>query len=248
MAGYGAAKRAIFDRQQAGDLAVVGIDDPESRAMAESLRGRPAQVVTVSGEAPSASAMLREALRDAPALPGAHNAQNTAAAWAMARYFGVAPAAIAHAMASFPGLPHRQQRLRTIDGVTFVNDSKATNADAAARALSCYDRVVWIAGGLAKEGGIAPLAPFFPRIAQALLIGRDAPAFAATLAAHGVPHDTVGTLEAATPAAFAAARATGAPVVLLSPACASWDQFTGFDARGDRFAALVAGLAQERAA
>ncbi len=157
-------------------------------------------------------------------------------------------ATIAHAFTTFPGLPHRQQRLRTIDGITFVNDSKATNADAAARALSCYDRVVWIAGGLAKAGGIEPLAPFFPRIARALLIGRDAPLLSETLAHHDVPHEIAGTLEAATPRAFAAARASATPVVLLSPACASFDQFSGFDARGERFADLVAELAHERAA
>ena len=143
---------------------------------------------------------------------------------------------------SFPGLPHRQQRIVTIDGVTFINDSKATNADAAERALVCYDRLIWIAGGMAKEGGIEPLVPLFPRIARALLIGRDAPAFAATLSRHNVPLDMVGTLEAAVPAAFAAAKATDSPVVLLSPACASWDQFTGYDQRGDRFAELARGL------
>ena len=166
----------------------------------------------------------------------------------MARYFGVPHDTIAHAFTSFPGLPHRQQRLGTIDGITFINDSKATNADAAACALSCYDRVVWIAGGLAKQGGIEPLAFFFPCIVRAFLIGRDAPMLAATLAAHNVPYENVGTLDAATAAAVATARATATPVVLLSPACASWDQFTGFEARGDRFAALVAALAQERAA
>ncbi len=124
----------------------------------------------------------------------------------------------------------------------FVNDSKATNADAAARALGCYPRLIWIAGGIAKAGGIAPLAPFFPAVARAFLIGRDAPLLAATLAAAGVPHEIVGTLENAVPAAFAAATAARAPVVLLSPACASFDQFAGFDARGARFAALVAAL------
>jgi UDP-N-acetylmuramoylalanine-D-glutamate ligase len=185
---------------------------------------------------------------NAPALPGTHNAQNAAAAYAIARFLGVQHDTIARAMTTFSGLPHRQQRLRTIDGVTFINDSKATNADAAACALSCYDRVVWIAGGLAKQGGIEPLALFFPRIARALLIGRDAPLLAATLAEHNVPHEIAGTLEAATSRAFAAARASGAPVVLLSPACASFDQFSGFDARGEKFASLVASLAQERAA
>jgi UDP-N-acetylmuramoylalanine--D-glutamate ligase len=183
-----------------------------------------------------------------PALPGAHNAQNAAAAIVIARALGLTDDAIARGIATFPGLPHRQQRVGTIDGIDFVNDSKATNADAASRALGCYDRLVWIAGGIAKEGGIEPLAPLFSRIAHALLIGRDAPALAATLTAHRIPHETAGTLDAAVPAALAAARASGAPVVLLSPACASFDQFSGFDARGDHFAHLVSGLARWRAA
>jgi UDP-N-acetylmuramoylalanine--D-glutamate ligase len=234
MGGYALAKRAIFDRQQAGDLAVIGVDDADSRDMAAWLDQRPAAVARVSGaESPLASG---------PALPGAHNAQNAAAATAMARYFGVSDAVITEGLRSFPGLPHRQQRIVTVEGITFINDSKATNADAAERALVCYDRLVWIAGGMAKEGGIEPLAPLFPRIARALLIGRDAQQFAATLSRHGVPFDLVGTLEAAVPAAFAAARETGSPVVLLSPACASWDQFTGYDQRGDRFAELARGL------
>ena len=258
MAGYAAAKRAIFDRQGAGDLAVVGADDALSCDLAAELRTRPAQVVAVSGTAPAdsgcaadiccADGMLRDAtglilpMAEAPALPGAHNAQNAAAAAALAFGLGVGRAAVSRGIASFPGLPHRQQQIARIDGITFVNDSKATNADAAACALGCYPRLVWIAGGLVKEGGIASLAPFFPRIARAFLIGRDAPALAATLAAADVPHVIAGTLEDAVPAAFAAAIAAAAPVVLLSPACASFDQFSGFDARGARFAALVAGL------
>ncbi|HEX2939720.1 MAG TPA: UDP-N-acetylmuramoyl-L-alanine--D-glutamate ligase [Rhodopila sp.] len=230
MAGYVGAKRAIFDRQQPGDLAVVGVDDAFSRVMADELP----DVVRVSGkQAPLASG---------PALPGAHNAQNAAAATAMARFFGVPDAVIADALRTYPGLPHRQQRIVTLAGVTFVNDSKATNADAAERALVCYDRLIWIAGGMAKEGGIESLAPLFPRVAKALLIGRDAPQFAETLARHKVPFEIVETLENAVPAAFAAARTMDAPVVLLSPACASWDQFTGYDQRGDRFAALARAL------
>jgi UDP-N-acetylmuramoylalanine--D-glutamate ligase len=258
MAGYARAKRAVFDRQTTDDLAVVGLDDDGSRAMAEWLRGRPARVVTISGCAPAdvwcESEMLRDAvgailpMTEAAALPGIHNAQNAAAAAAIAIRLGVTRADIARGIASFGGLPHRQQRIACIDGITFINDSKATNADAAARALGCYPRVVWIAGGIAKEGGIAPLSPLFPRIARAVLIGRDAPALAATLAAAGVPHDLFGTLELAVPAAFAAARADSVPIVLLSPACASFDQFAGFDARGERFAALVRGLAREVAA
>ncbi len=254
MAGYARAKRSIFDRQAAGDLAVVGIEDAGSREMAEWLDRRSATVIRVSGSAsPRADVrcvdgVLRDAggpisrMADAIALPGAHNAQNAAAAAAMARFLGLDRERIAAGIASFPGLPHRQQRVVTIDGVTFVNDSKATNADAAERALICYDRLVWIAGGMGKEGGIVPLVPYFPRIARAMLIGRDAPVFAATLAEHGVPFDMVETLDAAVPAAFAAARRENAPVVLLSPATASWDQFKSYEHRGARFAELARGL------
>ena len=258
MAGYAAAKRAIFDRQTAQDLAVVGIDDPPSRAIAAGLRARPARLRTISGIARADVRVEAGVLTDAggpivamaaaAALPGAHNAQNAAAAAALALGLGADRAAVARGITSFPGLPHRQQRLATVDGVSFINDSKATNADAAARALGCYPRLIWIAGGIAKAGGIAPLAPFFPRIAEAFLIGQDARALAATLAAAGVAHRVAGTLEAAVPAAFAAARAGAAPVVLLSPACASFDQFSGFEARGERFAALAAALAGPAAA
>ncbi|MFL5287025.1 MAG: UDP-N-acetylmuramoyl-L-alanine--D-glutamate ligase [Rhodopila sp.] len=234
MAGYARAKRAIFDRQTEADLAVVGVDDAESRVMADGLVDRPAQVVRISG--------FDTTLPLGAALPGAHNAQNAAAATAMARFLGAPDAAIAKGLLNFPGLPHRQQRIVTIEGITFVNDSKATNADASERALVCYDRLVWIAGGMAKEGGIEPLVPLFPRIAKALLIGRNAPQFAETLTREGVPFDMMSTLDAAVPAAFAAAKATDSPVVLLSPACASWDQFTGYDQRGDRFAELARSL------
>jgi UDP-N-acetylmuramoylalanine--D-glutamate ligase len=258
MAGYAAAKRVIFDRQRVGDLAVAGVDDPGSCEMAGWLRQQSAKFMSVSGYQPADvwcdAGTLRQGadvileMAEARALPGSHNAQNAAAATAIAGTFGVSRDDIARGIRSFPGLPHRQQRIATIGGVCFINDSKATNADAAERALGCYEQIVWIAGGIAKEGGIEPLAPYFPRIAHALLIGRDAPAFADTLKAHGVSHEIIGTLGAAVPAAFAAARRLGASVVLLSPACASFDQFSGFDARGDRFAALVTGLARERGA
>ena len=246
MAAYAAAKGAIFDRQTDADTAVIGIDDAPSRAFAAAF-ARP--VRTVSGSGPADIHPIGTVLHDqhgpiadlasARALPGAHNMQNAAAAAAMALALGIERTAIAAGIASFPGLPHRQEFVGRIGAVRFINDSKATNADSTAWALGCHDRLIWIAGGMAKEGGIEPLAPYFPRVAMALLIGRDAPVLAATLAAHGVPHQTVDTLEAATAAALAEARAHGAPVVLLSPACASWDQFTGFDQRGDRFRSLV---------
>ena len=251
MAGYVAAKRAIFDRQAAGDVAVVGIDDSLSAAMAAELHVQ--CVVRVSGSQPAdvwcEAGTLRDSagpivsMSEASALPGAHNAQNAAAAAAMAASLGVQREEIARGVASYPGLPHRQERIARIGEVLFVNDSKATNADAAAHALACYDRVVWIAGGMAKQGGIEPLATLFPRIAEALLIGRDAPLLAATLAARQVPHEIVGTLERAVPLAWKRAHELGA-TVLLAPACASFDQFSGFDERGDRFRELVLGLAR----
>jgi UDP-N-acetylmuramoylalanine--D-glutamate ligase len=251
MDGYAAAKRAVFARQYKGNLALVGTDDAYSAKMAAELGAK-----TVSGEHQADfccadGVLMDEAgpimpMADAPTLPGAHNAQNAAAAAAVALHFGVPRGAIASAIASFPGLPHRQQRVATVDGVPYVDDSKATNADAAARALSCYQRIVWIAGGVSKAGGIAPLAPLLPRIAHALLIGRDAKLLAADLGT--VPHSNPGTLEAAIPAARSLARELGADVVLLSPACASFDQFTGFEARGKRFAELARALPGAEAA
>jgi UDP-N-acetylmuramoylalanine--D-glutamate ligase len=234
MDGYAAVKRAIFARQTADDVAVLGVDDSLSAAMADSLeRTGPMRVVRISGIG---------AATGVTTLPGEHNAQNAAAASAMARALGLADDVIARAIQTYPGLPHRQAQVGSRAGVIFINDSKATNADAAARALGCYDRIVWIAGGIAKAGGIEPLAPFFSRIVHAELIGRDAPAFAETLGKHGVPYHLAGKLEAAVPAAFEKAKMLGASVVLLSPATASFDQFSGFEARGDRFAELVARL------
>lgn len=256
MHGYAAAKAQIFARQRSADLGVLGQDDALSTAMAGAVPGR---LVPVSGlqRVPGGfwaeGRILRDDagviadLADTPALPGSHNAQNAAAAAAVALDAGLTRAEIAAGLQSFGGLPHRQECVGTLGGVTFINDSKATNADSAARALASYERVVWIAGGLAKDGGIESLAPLFPRIARAVLIGRDAPLLAATLAAHGVPHEIAGTLDTALPAAAAAARAGAAPVVLLSPACASFDQFSGFDARGERFRALVQAMLAEAA-
>ncbi|MEN0076975.1 MAG: UDP-N-acetylmuramoyl-L-alanine--D-glutamate ligase, partial [Paracraurococcus sp.] len=257
MAGYAEAKAQVFARQRPEDLAVLGMDDAGSRALRGRIRAR---CRPISGEARQQGGIWAEGsllqdeagalldLREAAALPGSHNAQNAAAAAAVALDLGLAREAVAAGLRSYPGLPHRQERVGEIQGVRFVNDSKATNADSAARALASYARLVWIAGGTAKEGGIESLVPLFPRIARAVLIGRDAPILAATLAAHGVPHEIAGTLDAALPRAAELAFAGAAPVVLLSPACASWDQFTGYDARGDRFRALVAELAAGLAA
>ncbi len=225
MAGYAAAKCQIFARQDESCTAVVGVDDDWSRKIAESLP----HARRISG--------ADFAVGPARALPGKHNAQNAAAASAMARALGVPETAIAAGIASYPGLPHRQQLVAERAGVRFINDSKATNADAAACAMGCYDNFIWIAGGIGKEGGIEPLAPYFSRIEKAFLIGRDAEVFARTLAAHGVAHEVVGTLEAAVPLAFV----TGCEVVLFSPAAASFDQFPNFEVRGERFSELAKG-------
>ncbi len=248
MQGYLDAKRRVFARQMPGDVAVIGVDDAYGVQTAATMPN----AIRVSGHAPADVWCDGRSLRDkagviadlasAHALPGVHNAQNAAAASALATALGVAREHVAKGLLGFPGLAHRQELVATIGDVRFINDSKATNADATSRALDCYDRVVWIAGGIAKEGGIAPLAPYFPRVARAILIGRDAPAFAATLAAHDVPHETVETLDRAVPAALRAARSLDAGTVLLSPACASFDQFSGFEERGTRFAALVRAL------
>jgi UDP-N-acetylmuramoylalanine--D-glutamate ligase len=254
MAGYARAKRHIFDRQDASCVAVIGQDDALTAA---TFPGH-ARRMPISGGTAQPGGVWAEGtvLRDdagpivdlarAAALPGAHNAQNAAAAAALALALGVARQHVAQGIESFAGLAHRQERVAVRHGVAFVNDSKATNADSAARALACYQRIHWIAGGIGKAGGIAGLVEFFPRIATAWLIGRDADGFARTLAAHGVPHRVVGTLDAAV--AQAATEARPGDTVLLSPAAASFDQFANFEARGDRFRALVASLANGKAA
>ena len=255
MDGYARAKRAIFARQRHVDTAVLGIDDAYSRAMADALGA--VHIVRISASQPADIWADRGVLRDADGalldlaqaehLPGAHNAQNAAAAAALARSLGIARTTIASAIRSFAGLPHRQQRIAERDGILWINDSKATNAEATARALACYDRCIWIAGGIAKSGGIEPLVPMFARIACALLIGRDAARFAATLAAHAVPHRIVGTLARAVAEAGISARREGVPVVLLSPAAASFDQFSGFEQRGEQFIDAVHEAAPQRA-
>ncbi|MCR0984429.1 UDP-N-acetylmuramoyl-L-alanine--D-glutamate ligase [Roseomonas populi] len=253
MAGYAAAKARMM---LGNEIAVFGMDDAETRAVAAAHEG---QAVPISGHAPQPGgiwgdgALLRDEagviadLSGALALPGPHNAQNAAAAAALAFGMGIGRETVARALLTYPGLPHRQERVGQVGGVAFLNDSKATNADSTAYALACHDRVVWIAGGVPKAGGIVPLAPYFPRVAEALLIGQAAEEFAATLADHGVPHRVVGTLDAAVAESLEAARRTGSGAVLLSPACASFDQFRSFEARGDAFRDLVRNLANREA-
>lgn len=178
-------------------------------------------------------------------LRGLHNTQNALAAIAVASIVVPFKPMADHikAMASFPGLEHRMEQVGRAGKVLFVNDSKATNADAAAKALASFERIYWIAGGLAKEGGIEPLASYFPKIAKAYLIGEAAPQFAASLG-DDVAFEISQTLQAAVRHAASDATQDSAeePVVLLSPACASFDQFGNFEKRGDAFRAAVLAL------
>jgi UDP-N-acetylmuramoylalanine--D-glutamate ligase len=263
MDGYVAAKRRIFRGQGAEATAVVGLDDQPSRAIFHGLAeaGGPRRI-GVSGHHPvddgvfAAGGVLYDAigggrprpvlaLGEASALRGEHNGQNAAAAYAAASAVSVEGNVAATVMRSFRGLAHRLELISVVDGIAYVNDSKATNPDAAARALACYESVYWIAGGRPKEGGLAALDPYLDRIRHAFLIGEAAPAFAAELAGK-VPLTRCGTLENAVREATARAAANGAakPTVLLSPACASFDQFRDFEDRGDTFRALVRGLGQ----
>ncbi|MCP5366928.1 MAG: UDP-N-acetylmuramoyl-L-alanine--D-glutamate ligase [Hyphomicrobiales bacterium] len=263
MDGYVAAKKRLFHGQGADATAIVGIDDARSRALFDALRAAgPMRAVPVSGNgaAPGGvyaldgrlvddldgAARAVADLADLGTLRGAHNHQNAAAAYAAARAAGLEPDEIAAALATFPGLAHRQELVGEVDGVAFVNDSKATNPDAAAKALASYDAIYWIAGGRPKDEVLGDLAGRLRHVRAAFLIGEAAPAFAAGLAGH-VPAQVCGTLEAAVAAAFARARRDrrGHPVVLLSPACASFDQFTDFEARGEAFRAAVESLAEE---
>jgi UDP-N-acetylmuramoylalanine--D-glutamate ligase len=182
-------------------------------------------------------------LHRAKSLPGRHNWQNAAAAYAAAVAVGVMPADAVRGLMTFPGLAHRMETLPAIGRVRFVNDSKATNADAARQAMSAIPKFYWIAGGVPKSGGIEPLTDLFPRIEKAYLIGEAADDFKKTLDGHA-PAVIAGDLAAATEMAFRDAAASGGDaVVLLSPACASFDQFPDFEVRGDAFRAAVAGLA-----
>ncbi|MFA5119604.1 UDP-N-acetylmuramoyl-L-alanine--D-glutamate ligase [Zavarzinia sp.] len=260
MDGYIAVKERLFRDQSAAQVAVVGLDDAASAGIADRLRAKARRVTglavgRVLGQGVSAKDGTLfengEAVYDLTTLDrlrGAHNWQNAAAAFAALRGLGLPRAAALAGLASFPGLAHRMELVAVRGGIRFVNDSKATNADAAAKALAAYDHIYWIAGGKPKAGGITSLGEFWPKISRAYLIGEAAQDFAATLDGH-VRHAIVGTLEAAvaTAARDAAADGAAAPVVLLSPACASFDQFSDFEARGERFRSLVQALGEAAA-
>lgn len=257
--GYAGVKERLVAGVPGTGTVILGVDDGPTAAMAGRAKARGARVVEISIERPVATGLFlsgetiiahengrettRFTLAGIGALRGSHNAQNAMAAYATARALGLAPDEILAGFQSFPGLAHRMEQVRTLGRVLFVNDSKATNADSTEKALASFRDIYWIAGGKAKEGGIAPLAPFFPKIRRTYLIGASAEAFATTLGDH--PHVIAGTLDRAVAlaAADAARQSGGEPVVLLSPACASYDQFPNFEVRGQRFKDLVAALA-----
>jgi UDP-N-acetylmuramoylalanine--D-glutamate ligase len=260
MDGYVAAKKRIFARQGEGSAAIVGIDDSICRDIAEALRREgKARVIPISVQEKAPGGVYVSAgwlidalegssqrvfeLAEVPRLPGLHNAQNAAAAYAIARQTGLSPEAAIAGIRTFPGLAHRQELVDTIEGVRYINDSKATNADATEKALACYPAIYWIAGGLPKAGGITSLAPYFARVRHAFLIGNATGEFAATLNGK-VPYTRCGDLATALEAASAQARDDHVreAVVLLSPACASYDQFANFEVRGDTFRSLVGEL------
>jgi UDP-N-acetylmuramoylalanine--D-glutamate ligase len=256
---YAAIKERLVARVQRDGAAIIGVDDDWCRASADRIEQSGKRVTRVSilqtladglyveGEQifEAANAVTRSIaiLRGIGSLRGAHNAQNAACAAAAALAIGLTPAAIQSGLRSFPGLAHRMETIARKGRVLFVNDSKATNADSAARALACFSDIFWIAGGKPKTGGIEQLSGFFPRIRKAYLIGEAADAFAAGLARQ-VPFVVAGSLDRAVELAARDAEAATemAPVVLLSPACASFDQFRNFEVRGDKFRELVQAL------
>ena len=255
---YVDVKTRMFARQGAGDTAIVGVDENWGEDIVKSIKTG-ARVVPVSVErkladglsAPDGILIDRQGgrevatldLRQLPALKGRHNWQNAAMAYAAGRALGLTLDEIRQGLMSFGGLAHRMQEIGRLDGIAFINDSKATNADAAAKALASFDDIYWIAGGIAKAGGIAPLASFFPKIKRAYLIGEAADEFARTIGDQAAVVKT-GTLDKAVEAAARDAARDGnkGAVVLLSPACASFDHYPNFEVRGDAFGKAVAAL------
>ncbi|MCB1547526.1 MAG: UDP-N-acetylmuramoyl-L-alanine--D-glutamate ligase [Hyphomicrobiaceae bacterium] len=253
--GYASVKARIFAQLAADATAVIGVDDAPCRAIAETLEGPYAVKRIAIGHAVengvwAADATLIEMegghevarvdLAGIGSLRGAHNWQNAATAYALARSQGVDADALQAGLRSFGGLAHRMEQVARAGKVLFVNDSKATNADAAGKALGSFDDIYWIVGGVPKDGGLDGLEPFYPRVARAYLIGEAAAAFARQLG-DAVSHTACGTLDRAVAQAAEDASRSDAdePVVLLSPACASFDQYANFAKRGDAFRELV---------
>lgn len=256
MENYAALKTLLPASVEKGGTAVIDVDDRWTRSGADRIERAGRKVVRVSVEAPLRDGYYADGTRIMQAsggkahavaqlagigsLRGKHNAQNAACAIAACVAIGIDLPSIQKGLVTFPGLAHRMQQVGRKGAVLYVNDSKATNADSAAKALGSFHDIFWIAGGKPKTGGIASLAEFFPRIRKAYLIGEAAAAFAQTLEGK-VDYEVVGVMSAAVDAATRDAEASGLkePVVLLSPACASFDQYPNFEVRGKAFTDLV---------
>jgi UDP-N-acetylmuramoylalanine--D-glutamate ligase len=259
LANYAAVKERLVAGVPEDGTAIVGVDDNWCAATADRLEQSGKDVVRVSVRRPLSSGLYVEAeqimqatggtarvvahLGGIGSLRGVHNAQNAACAAGAALALGLSAQAIQQGLRSFPGLAHRMEQVGRKGRVLFVNDSKATNADSSAQALACFGEIFWIAGGKPKTGGLSTLTGFFPRIRKAYLIGEAAAGFASELEGQ-VPHVIAGTLDRAVALAARDAEAADArePVVLLSPACASFDQYRNFEVRGDAFRNLVLAL------
>lgn len=256
MAHYAAVKARMFALQDHNDLAGISLDDEWCAQIAAdaakhttlssfSVGAKDAAVKSDGEKVSDNRDGTSVSLSQARALRGVHNAQNACAAYIIARRLGLDADQIEQGFNSFPGLEHRMEEIGSAGRVVFINDSKATNADAAEKALSSFERIYWIAGGQAKQGGIAGLQPHFHRIAKAYLIGQDAPQLAQALEGRAA-YVTCETMEAAVrhAARDAAADASAQDelAVLLSPACASFDQYPNFEVRGDDFRACVLAL------
>lgn len=251
---YAAAKHRIFANQTSDDTVIIGVDDEHGRDLTTQLKVRNGRKIipisagrvlghgvsvlgsTLSDRTGKRSKTICD-LSQAKALTGRHNAQNAAAAYAAVASFGYEPSAIGEALLTFPGLAHRMEFVGKAGRVQFVNDSKATNAEAARQSLGSYNNIYWIAGGQAKDGGIKPLMDMKDRVTKAYLIGEAARDFAKTLKDEGVSCKLSGELRMAILCAMRDALESGTsdPVILLAPACASWDQFSSFEHRGDVF-------------
>ncbi|MFK7875801.1 MAG: UDP-N-acetylmuramoyl-L-alanine--D-glutamate ligase [Paracoccaceae bacterium] len=254
MGGYFAAKRRLF-AEGGPDHAIIGVDEPEGQFMAGQLSEGPSDDrvirISVAGKlsGPGWHVFARKGflseyrktrqvgsidLRAVEGLPGVHNHQNACCAYAVCRSLGMAPRQIEAGLHSYPGLPHRSQIIGRAKGVTFVNDSKATNVDSALKALQAFKNIRWICGGLQKEGSLDPLAEAAENVRKAYVIGRDAAQFAL----HLKPETEIcGTMENAVKRAIA--DADPGDIILLAPAAASFDQYDNFEKRGDDFAAQV---------
>ena len=230
-AGYAASKERLFDMQAPGHAAVIALDDAPSRDIASRVKQGsliPVRAADVQSQA------------NWPALQGPHNAQNAVIAIAVARALRIDKSALATALVTYPGLPHRMERIAEKGGILFVNDSKATNATATAPALAAYPKIHWILGGLPKTDDLNDCAPHFDHVVAAYTIGDAGPMYARILNAAGKPVTESVTLDQAVKDAAAVAKP--GDVVMLSPACASFDQFNDYEARGDAFRRAVEAL------